>query len=66
MVNMGQQTERVYWQARFQCITAISAYELAKKVNEFCSDLFVISTQAFPAPKDGQMWTALIFYKVKE
>jgi len=62
-----QQTTRGFWQSRIECITAVSQYALAKKINEFYSQgLWVVGTQTF-APRQGDNnWTAFVYYKVKE
>jgi hypothetical protein len=52
-----------HWQSRVECISAPSQPILAKKLNEFYVDKWVVGTQVF---RNDDGWNALVYYKVKE
>ena len=51
-----------HWESRVECISAVSLFALAKKVNDFYAGKFVVGTQVF---KDDKYWSALVYWKVK-
>ena len=51
------------WESKVVCITGVSPWALAKRVNEVYSDgKWVVGTQVF---RDGEQWVALVYYKVR-
>jgi hypothetical protein len=62
---MEQQQERSYWSSRIECITAISQYALAKKINDCYVGKFVVGTQTFHPRREGDQWTAFVYFKMK-
>ena len=51
-----------HWESKVVCITGVSPWALAKKVNDAYAGRFVVGTQVF---RDGEQWVALVYYKVK-
>jgi hypothetical protein len=51
------------WESKVVCITGVSPWALAKRVNDVYSDgKWVVGTQVF---RDDKLWVALVYYKVK-
>lgn len=53
-----------HWDSRVEVFTSNSPSQLAKLVNEFYKNRFVVGTQVFPLGQ-GELWTAFVYYKVK-
>ena len=51
-----------HWESKVVCLTAVSPWALAKKVNDVYAGKFVVGTQVF---RDGEEWVALVYFKVK-
>ena len=60
---MQQQQSEGHWRSRVECLTAMNQAMLAKLMNEFYAEKFVVGTHVF---REDQLWTAFIYYKVKE
>jgi len=61
-----QEHERpAHWKSRILCITAVSAYELAKRINDCYADKFVVGTQTFRPTNDDKLWTAFVYFKTR-
>jgi hypothetical protein len=57
---------RIRWESQVVCVTAVSAYALAKIINDFYAGKFVVGTHTFEPKRSGDPWTALIYFKVRK
>lgn len=57
---------RIRWESQVVCVTAVSAYALAKIINDFYAGKFVVGTHTFEPKRPGDPWTALIYFKVRK
>ena len=62
--NTGRSGNR--WESQVVCVTAVSAYALAKLINDYYSGKFVVGTHTFEPKRQGDPWTALIYFKVRK
>jgi hypothetical protein len=57
---------RARWQSRVLCLTAVTQFALAKKINDFYAEgRFIVGTQVFQTQDDEERWTGFVYYKVR-